>query len=862
MTGILGRGSEAKKSNVVASLRYQTSQKGSVIPLVYGTARLAVNLLDYQNFQQNNGKGSKGGKGGVTGGGSGKTGSGSTNYTVDFAAGICQGPIQNYGLLWYNKAVTTLVGGTGISFSALGADGQATDSYWTANYSNNAINYSGTAFFTGDGYQLGASPALPNFNVEVVGIAAGETSPSGSFDANPADIVTDVLTNSRYGAGFPAVNLDSSGSIADYRAYCNAAGFMLAPVYDQQQPCSQMLAELAALTNSEVVWSAGLLKIIPRGDTALSLTVTPITFSGTVNVGDTLSLTFTGLPGGLVTLSHQLTQNDIVSYAAAGASLAMTITGNGTLADPGNSTLQAAGIYASVTPAGLLIFQTQGATVGISAGASGSETLSVGGTSAPYTWTPNTMPIYALGEDDFIVQESSVGTYLGVTPGGPALRMGAGPITGGFGDDPVHITRSTPADAMNMVQLEVTDRGTSYSTTITEAFDQGAIDLYGVRRDTSVKARAVVDPYFVASITAQLVLQRQLLYRNTYTFQLGWKYILLEPMDLVQITDPRLGANAITVRITAIEEDDEGLLMVTAEDWFGAPGGVLYPPAAPIAAVTGGIASVGQGGSTAMPLPRQVAASEAAQPNYGAIPSAVNPPVFVEPTAQLLAAQGQTSPYLIIGLSGGSGGAHSSIWGGANIYASLDGSTFSELGSVNGVSTMGVVTADCPSTGGLLAVSLTESDGALTSVSAANAAAATTLCGVVTPSGLLEFLSFTTATLTAPNQYTLSGLHRGLYGTSAIELPSGSQFLYLAGPIFTAVLPSQYVGHAVYFEFQSISITGAVEPLGSVAVYQYTPMGSSLIPGVFPVAVSGDQRVTAEALTACAQVEVKLQIEA
>ena len=860
MTGILGRGSEAKKSNVVASLRYQTSQKGSVIPLVYGTARLAINLLDYQNFQQNNGKGGKGGKGGVTGGGSGKTGS-STNYTVDFTAGVCQGPIQNYGILWYDKTVTTLLGGTGISFSALGADGQATDSYWTANYPNNAINYSGTAFFTGDGYQLGESPALPNFNVEVVGIAAGETSPSGSFDANPADIITDLLTNSRYGAGFPTANLDSSNSIADYRAYCNAAGFMLAPVYDQQQPCSQMVAELATLTNSEVVWSAGFLKLVPRGDTALSLTVTPITFSGTLNIGDTLNLTITGLPGGSVTVSHELTANDIVSYSAAGASLCMTITGNGTLADPGNSTLAAAGIYASVTPAGLLIFQTQGAAIGITASASGSETLSVGAPSAPYSWTPNTTPIYTLGEEDFIVQELSVGTYLGVTPGSPALRMGAGPITGGFTDDPVHITRSTPADAMNMVQLEVTDRGTSYSTTITEAFDQGSIDLYGIRRDTSVKARAVVDPYFVATIAAQLVLQRQLLYRNTYTFQLGWKYILLEPMDLVQITDSRLGASAITVRITAIEEDDEGLLMVTAEDWFGAPGVVLYPPAAPIAEVEGGVALIGQGGATAMPLARQGAASEAGQPNYGAIPPTVNPPVFVGPTAQLLAAQGQTSPYLIIGLSGGPG-AYSSIWGGANIYASLDGSTFSEIGSFNGVSTTGIVTADCPPTGDLLAVNLTELDGALTSVSAANAAAAATLCVVVTPSGLLEFLSFTTAMLTAPNQYSLSGLYRGLYGTNAIDLPSGSQFLYLAGPIFTTVLPSQYVGQAVYFEFQSVSITRATEPLGSIAVYQYTPMGSSVIPGVFPVAVSGDQRVTAEALTVSAPLDANLQIEA
>ena len=56
-------------------------------------------------------------------------------YQVDFVAGLCQGPVANFGLLWYSKTVTTLLGGTGISFSAVGADGQTTDSYWIATLS-------------------------------------------------------------------------------------------------------------------------------------------------------------------------------------------------------------------------------------------------------------------------------------------------------------------------------------------------------------------------------------------------------------------------------------------------------------------------------------------------------------------------------------------------------------------------------------------------------------------------------------------------------------------------------------------------------------------------------------------------------
>jgi Putative phage tail protein len=553
-------------------------------------------------------------------------------------------------------------------------------------------------------------------------------------------------------------------------------------------------------------------------------------------------------PGAPVMLNHFLTANDSISYAAAGASLAQLITGEGTLDDPGDGTLSAAGIYASVTPGGLAIISTQGVALSISASVgTGSEAINIGPPSAPFTWAPTTTPLYTLGEDDYIVQESSVGTYLGVTPGGPALRMGAGPITGGFTDDPVHIIRSTPADAMNMVQLETNDRGMSYNPSVTEAFDQGSIDLYGIRRDTSVKARAVVDPYYVATVAAQLILQRQLLYRNTYSFQLGWKYILLEPMDLVQITDPRLGAQAITVRIISIEEDDEGTLSVTAEDWFGTPGPVMYPPPTAISAF-GGIAALGSGGGTATPFPKQGGSSTASSPNFGQIAPSINTPFILEPTAQLLAAQGQTSPYIIVGLCGGPAATYDPNWGGANVYVSLDGSSFAPFGEFIGRSTMGIVTSDCPATGTTLAVDLTESHGQLNSVSAQLALNKVSLCAVRTPDGLLELLSYATATMVGANQYSLTGLFRGLYGTFSIDLPPGSQFLSLgSGSFFLEVLPSQFVGQVTYFEFPSFNLVGGGgQSLADTTIYSYVPTGASLIPGTFPVAVIKDDRMPAE----------------
>src|SRR5215468_6311274 len=457
MGGIIGGGLNAKQQKAVGSLQFQTSQHGGVIPLVYGTTRVSPNLIDYDDFKAVPSNRQGAGKGG----GGGKGGGQQYKYSASVIMGLCQGPIAGIGTVWWDKNIGALSSLPAAVY--LGNDGQAADPYWQTYHPAKALGYSGTAIIVANNFAMGNTATLPNFSFEVQGLLS--LSGTNGLDANPAAMVADFLTNPRYGAGFPAANL---GDLGLYSAYCQALGLLLSPVLDTQQEAQQCLADIAKLTNSAIVWSGGLLKIIPYGD--------------------------------------------------------QPITGNGA------------------------------------------------------AYIPDTTPIYSLDEDDFIIQESSVGTGSGVMPGGTALRSGSGPITGGFSDDPVRILRSTPADANNSIQLECLDRSNNYNTAIVEAFDQSSIELYGVRRETSIKARAIVDPVNVGPLVAQLLLQRAQLFRNTYQFKLGWKYCLLEPMDLVQINDTRLGASALTVRITAIEEDEEGTLSITAEDFFGGYStAVVYP---------------------------------------------------------------------------------------------------------------------------------------------------------------------------------------------------------------------------------------------------------------------------------------------
>jgi Putative phage tail protein len=838
MTGILGQGTNARQSTAAGSLQFQTSQAGGTIPLVYGATRVACNLLDYQGFTAKKVSG-KGGGGGKSGGKGGETGKGSAsaqyNYSASILLGICQGGGTtgvDFGLIWYDKNICPLFSLPGISHAASGGDGQGPDPYWITNFENDAIGYSGTAWFSADAYQLGSAPTLPNFSVEIFSIS---TSVNQS-DANPRDIVVDFLTNDRYGAGYPAQYLDytaasggtpASGSIQDWGEYCDAVGIWLSPQLDQQTQAQQALANIAALTVSAIVWSGNLLKIIPYGDAPITATYWIIQLTGGSDIagGDVFELTFSSPGLGTVTVSYQAqpqnVNTDTVDASGPMGQLAHQVNGNGNLTGYGISA--GVGVSATVVRLG---GADQSVTVTPSMGSSsapqpGNETFDVIGPLVT-SWTPDTTIQYTLDDDDFIIEESSVGTYLGVTPGSPALRMGAGSNTGTFTSDPVRVTRSSPADAMNYVQLECLDRAYSYNTQIVEVFDQGMVDLYGVRKDTSLKARAICDPALCGQTVANLTNQRSIAFRNKYEFSLGWQYCLLEPMDLVEIQDPYLGMS-IVVRITSVAEDEEGVLNFTAEDFYGvAKGAPATPPAQ---------ASAKQG-----------AAPTATVPYFNApAPAAATPFVF-EPPAALLQAQGLNSiagasaagplytgsPYVIVGLAG-----EAPLWGGAQIWVSLDGESYSQFGTFVGTSTMGVTDGALSPTFPEVDVDLTESGGELNSVSALAAANNITLFAVSDPDGAnFELCSYETATLVSGNVYTLSGLSRGLYGTSAVTHESGSRFLYLGnGLYFSSVLPSQYAGRTLYLKFPGFNLVGGgAEALSAVPDYGYTVQGQQLNP--------------------------------
>jgi hypothetical protein len=165
------------------------------------------------------------------------------------------------------------------------------------------------------------------------------------------------------------------------------------------------------------------------------------------------------------------------------------------------------------------------------------------------TYTPNVTPLYNLTDDDFIAAE---------------------------GEDPVKVTRRPQSDVFNHIEVEFDNRSYQYNGDIAKTDDQNSVETYGLKPAPVIKAPFIKDPA-VARFVAQLAVQRQVYIRNTYEFSLGFRYVLLEPMDLVTLTDSNLGLNQTTVRLTQVEEQEDGSFLCTAEEWpFGVATAALY----------------------------------------------------------------------------------------------------------------------------------------------------------------------------------------------------------------------------------------------------------------------------------------------
>lgn len=384
------------------------------------------------------------------------------------------------------------------------------------------------------------------------------------------------------------------------------------------------------------------------------------------------------------------------------------------------------------------------------------------------TYTPDVAPLFEFTDDDFLSDN---------------------------GDSPVRFEDDDTSDAFNIVTVQYYNRAKDYAEDVVQARDDDHIALYGERPMDPITLHEIVDTD-VARLVAQVELQRQLYYRMRYRYSLGpGKADLLEPMDVVAITNAELGLDALPVRILEIEEieDEErdGFRFYVREFPAGVGAAVVYPSESGL-------------GYT---VDYNVAAGNAL------------PPVVIEPPVELTT----TGLELWIGVTGPA----DSKWGGAHVWVSLDGSTYKRIGTARAPARIGHLTANLAAgSSGPAALQLDGLGGAMNSATPAEAEALATLLYIAgaTP----EYIAYEGATLTGANAYSLTTLTRGAYGSHDSAHASGATVARVDAAIVKGdPLDLDWIDRTVYIKLQSYNIFGGgTQELADLTPHAYTVTGA------------------------------------
>lgn len=383
---------------------------------------------------------------------------------------------------------------------------------------------------------------------------------------------------------------------------------------------------------------------------------------------------------------------------------------------------------------------------------------------------PNLTPEYDLDEDDFLEMEDG--------------RL-------------VVMERSDSTEAYNQATVEFVNRTNNYEIETVDYPILTDINNRGLRpADTEsihwlhTKERA----HYVAGVKAM----KSLYGRNKYRFRLDWSFSLLEPGDLLTLTESTLGLVKKPVIIDTAKEID-------GETWEYVA--VPRPPGAY--------------------SPGRYIVGEADRPSvdYRIDPGDINQPVIFSAPAGMT----ENGLETWCAVSGGPS------WGGCNVWISDNNETYKMIGTIQGPARHGVLSAELPAgvaspdTANILQVQLVGA-GQLLSGSQQDAQNMNTACWV---DG--EILAYAVATLTGDKQYDLSYLVRGAYDTVSQSHPAGAKFVRLDNGIFRYQFSKEDIGKTIYLKFTSFNIYGVaeqglddVEPVTHTLSAHYVPQVTNL----------------------------------
>jgi hypothetical protein len=404
--------------------------------------------------------------------------------------------------------------------------------------------------------------------------------------------------------------------------------------------------------------------------------------------------------------------------------------------------------------------------------------------------------------------------YYSPTAPGPVANLSTenGDLLAEKGVAPITVVNKARTDVQTVLQMQHLDRSTNYNQVTTAEPDPAGIAIYGVRKADPVVNNAVHD-IAIARALLRIALRRQNYVANTtFKFKANARFQLLEAMDLITLTDPLANINALPVRLTKVEEQEDYSLDCEAEPF-------IYGIHAPE--------------NITVTYPAGYSANVAASAGN------VNTPVIFEPVARL--SNNLNQLWFAVSSS-------NAAYGGCQVWISTDGGNSypNMLGTCLGNATTGLTVGDWPAhadpdTTEDLAVNLTESLGALASYQVADENNFTYPCYVAGGTALTpyELMTYAVATLTSTYNYTLKAtgggtnqLRRAVFGapgSAGVDHPSGSRFVFLLGEgVLKVGMDPSWIGKTLYFKFLSFNTFGAaLQSLSDVSPVTYTPIGTA-----------------------------------
>ncbi len=818
--------SNASSIPFYTGLQVQTSSSAVPIQIVYGCNKVAPNCFWSGDFRYSVQKshGGKGGGGQITG----------YTYTVDLMLGLCEGPINAVGGVWNNNSITYMWN-LGLSLFS-GATPQSEWGYLESSYGDQALHYNGLAYVAGANFYLGSSASLPALSFDVHGVLVGTGGLSGNqWDASPALVIQDFLTNAQYGVGFPAASINaasllSSGGNASYQNYCQAVGLAISPIVSNQEAANSILARWLQLTNAAAVWSGGQLKFIPYGDsarTANNATYTPnltpvydltdddfvhedgrdpvevvrndpfaaknwvsLEFldrfnwydASIVQAWDQNAIELYGLNAMSTVTAHEFCHWWIAQTSAQlilQRSLYIRNTYNFKLSFE----------YCLLEPMDLITITDPG----------------LGMNNVP-------VRITSIEEDDSGILSVTAEEF----PAGIATAV-AYPVQAGSGSQATTGQNVVPQAVNTPLIFEPPPALTGGDAEVWVALSAGLPVVYKLAEagSTGNHNAAWCGPSGAIGDLAEFSVSVQCVERTAVGI-VAYDGVATSQCDFDLSVSPPTATPATGALFSAasITETQSGFFLLSVSlplQAIGAPRFALC-----LASSVGTTSYGGTSGDGVYVWSPQVSTGDESLSALSSVPTL---------TGSTFAAHSD-----LMTPEGGAGGADP-YWGGAYVYLSTDNATYTQVGQINGPARQGVLTdsiaapSQQPDTTNTIAVSLVESGGALVSGTAADAKNAVTLCLVDN-----ELFAYETATLTGPNAYNLTFLERGLYGSPATSHASNAPFARLDDLIFKYSLPSAFVGVTIYLKFASFNIFGqAVQDLSTCTAYAYTPVGSGTL---------------------------------